>query len=118
MGLVQCSNRHTALDADVVFHEFTHGLTNRLVGGTRQGHTLDAPQSQGMDEGWSDFFALTIQNFFRTPNHQAERVIIGDWVVNDQTGIRSNPYDDNLHPRQRECAALLMMVRRMRASIG
>jgi len=147
MGLVQRSNRHTAFDADVVFHEFTHGLTNRLVGGTRQGHTLEAPQSQGMGEGWSDFFALTIQNFFRAQNGQDERVITGNWVVNNQTGIRSNRYDDNYPftygnvstlprfnpdtgdpdpnglPDEHQtgeiwCAALMMMVRRMRATLG
>src|SRR5215475_3790164 len=147
MGLVQRSNRHTALDADVVFHEFTHGLTNRLVGGTRQGHTLDAPQSQGMGEGWSDFFALTIQNFFRAQNSQDERVVLGDWVVANQTGIRSNRYDDrypftygavstfprsdpntgqpdpNGLPDEHQtgeiwCAALMMMARRMRAALG
>jgi len=146
MGLVQ-GNRHTAFDSDVVFHEFTHGLTNRLVGGTRQGHTLDAPQSEGMGEGWSDFFALTIQNFFRAQNGQNERVVTGDWVVANPAGIRSNPYDDNYpftyghvstFPRfDREtgfpdpnglpdehqtgeiwCAALMMMVRRMRAALG
>jgi extracellular elastinolytic metalloproteinase len=146
MGLVQRSNRHTAFDSDVVFHEFTHGLTNRLVGGTRQGHTLDTPQSQGMGEGWSDFFALTIQNFFRAQNGQDERIIVGDWVVNNQTGIRSNPYDDNYPftygnvstfprvdpngnpdpnglPDEHQtgeiwCAALMMMVRRIRAAVG
>jgi len=146
MGLVQ-GDRHTAFDCDVVFHEFTHGLTNRLVGGTRQGHTLDAPQSQGMGEGWSDFFALTIQNFFRAQNGQNERVVAGDWVIANPAGIRSNPYDDNYPftygnvstfqrfdpdtgqpdpnglPDEHQtgeiwCAALMMMVRRMRAALG
>src|SRR5262249_61854060 len=95
MGLVVSAGRPTALDADVVFHEYTHCLTNRLVGGTRQGHALDAPQSRGMGEGWSDFFALTIQNYFRAQNGQPERVLTGNWVVNNQAGIRSNAYDDN-----------------------
>ena len=38
---------------DVVFHEYTHGLTNRLVGGTRQGRTLDARERAWA--GWSAF---------------------------------------------------------------
>jgi hypothetical protein len=140
MGLVVLDGdkRHTAFDGDVVFHEFTHGLTNRLVGGTRQGHTLDAPQSMGMGEGWSDFFALTIQNFFRAQNGEGERFTTGDWVVNRPgVGIRRKPYDDDYpskHPPStygdlREltdehdvgeiwCAALMMMVRRMRAALG
>ena len=37
-----------ALDSSVVFHEFTHGLSNRLVGGPANDHTLDAIQSGSM----------------------------------------------------------------------
>jgi extracellular elastinolytic metalloproteinase len=36
MGLVAHTNRHTALDSTVVFHEFMHGVTNRLVGGPQE----------------------------------------------------------------------------------
>ncbi|HEX2014771.1 MAG TPA: M36 family metallopeptidase, partial [Nitrososphaera sp.] len=60
MGLVESTNRHTAFDSTVVFHEFTHGVTNRLVGGPMNDHALEAPQSGGMGEGWSDYFACTI----------------------------------------------------------
>ncbi|MBD2385520.1 M36 family metallopeptidase [Cylindrospermum sp. FACHB-282] len=60
MGLVAPSSRHTAFDADVVFHEFAHGVTNRLVGGRMNSpQGLQQPQSRGMGEGWSDYFALT-----------------------------------------------------------
>jgi len=131
MGLVS-GDRHTAFDADVVFHEYTHGLTNRLVGGLMQGHALDAPQSLGMGEGWSDYFALTIQNFFRARNGQPEKVVIGDWVVNQPGGIRTAPYDDNypityagIAEMSDEhdvgevwCAALMMVTRRVRAALG
>jgi VCBS repeat-containing protein len=41
--------------ADVVYHEYTHGLTNRSVG---SGVGLDAGQSRAMGEGWSDWYAL------------------------------------------------------------
>src|SRR5512144_1004385 len=91
MGLVARPRRHTALDADVVFHEFVHGLTNRLVGGPLDTQSLEKLQSAGMGEAFSDYFALTAQNFFRTQ----EKVVVGDWVVNDPAGIRRAPYDDN-----------------------
>jgi extracellular elastinolytic metalloproteinase len=97
MGLVQGVNRHTAFDSDVVFHEFTHGVTNRLVGGRLDARGLEDPQSVGMGEGWSDYFALTIQNCLasiRNPQ-SVERVVTGDWVINDSNGIRLAPYDDN-----------------------
>ncbi|MDP8967926.1 MAG: extracellular metalloproteinase, partial [Actinomycetota bacterium] len=41
--------------ADVVYHEYTHGLTNRSVG---SGAGLEAAQSRAMGEGWSDWYAL------------------------------------------------------------
>jgi uncharacterized repeat protein (TIGR01451 family) len=44
-------------DAEIVFHEHTHGLSNRRVGG---GVGLSALQSTGMGEGWSDFYGLSL----------------------------------------------------------
>jgi extracellular elastinolytic metalloproteinase len=85
MGLVTSTGRHTALDPDVVFHEYAHGLTNRLVGGPLNDSALDAVQSGGMGEGWSDFFACVALN----------KTVVGDWVVNRSTGIRKFRYDDN-----------------------
>jgi len=45
------------LDAEIVFHEFSHGLSWRLVGG---GQGLGTSQSDGMGEGWSDFYGLAL----------------------------------------------------------
>ena len=91
MGLVTGSGRHTAFDSDVVFHEFTHGVSNRLVGGMGDALALQQPQSGSMGEGWSDYFALTIQNF----ELQNERTVAGDWVLNKAAGVRMHPYDDD-----------------------
>jgi autotransporter-associated beta strand protein len=44
-------------DAEVVLHEATHGVSWRLVGG---GQALGDTQSDGMGEGWSDFYALSL----------------------------------------------------------
>ncbi|MET7622651.1 M36 family metallopeptidase [Streptomyces sp. NPDC005408] len=90
MGLVTDTGRHTANSAHVVFHEYVHGVTNRLVGGMFDANGLEEDQSVSMGEGWSDFFALTVTNFARAE----ERVVTGDWVVNDGRGIRQRPYDD------------------------
>jgi len=50
--------RDGALDAEVILHEYTHGLSYRLVGG---GNALSfGGQSGAMGEGWSDFFALSL----------------------------------------------------------
>lgn len=85
MGLVTSTNRHTALDPDVVFHEYTHGLTNRLVGGPMNDTALDAEQSGGMGEGWSDYVACTLLG----------KTVLGDWVIDNPAGIRRQPYTDD-----------------------
>lgn len=84
MGLVTSTRRHTALDPDVVFHEYTHGLTNRLVGGPMNDTALDAEQSGGMGEGWSDYVACTLLS----------KDVVGDWVIDDPAGIRRQRYTD------------------------
>ncbi|HEY7560220.1 MAG TPA: M36 family metallopeptidase [Candidatus Binatia bacterium] len=85
MGLVEATNRHTAFDSSVVFHEFTHGVTNRLVGGPANASALEDHQSGGMGEGWSDYIACTINS----------STVVGDWVINDSGGIRDFPYNSN-----------------------
>lgn len=140
MGLVTKTGRHTANDADVVFHEYVHGVSNRLVGGLRDGQGLNEEQSVAMGEGWSDYFALTIRNF----SHPTERVVTGTYVTRLDTGIRQKPYDENypgtfgdLGKRQGEvvghpelhyaevhdagevwCATLMHMMRTVTKAIG
>jgi extracellular elastinolytic metalloproteinase len=130
MGLVAATGRHTALDSDVVFHEYTHGLSNRLVGGRLNSQALNEPQSRGMGEGWGDYFALTIQNHGRP----TEKTVLGDWVTDSPNGIRMFPYDDN-YPKafgdlgsppfdevhnigEIWCATLMQMNRELGAALG
>ncbi|HEX7278787.1 MAG TPA: M36 family metallopeptidase [Solirubrobacterales bacterium] len=83
MGLVTSTNRHTALDSSVVFHEYAHGLSNRLVGGPNDDRSLEAIQSRSMGEGWSDYIACTIN----------QTAVVGAWVVGKPGGIRGFTYD-------------------------
>jgi uncharacterized repeat protein (TIGR01451 family) len=50
-------DRDGDLDAEIVLHEYTHGLSNRRVGG---GVGISALQSEGMGEGWSDWYAISL----------------------------------------------------------
>jgi extracellular elastinolytic metalloproteinase len=85
MGLVTSTNRHTAFDSTVVFHEFTHGVTNRLVGGPQNTNALNAPQSGGMGEGWGDYIACIVNN----------TTVVAAWVVDRPGGLRAFPYDSS-----------------------
>ena len=85
MGLVASTGRHTAFDADVVFHEFMHGVSNRLVGGPLDQSSLEALQSTGLNEGCSDYVAYTINS----------TTVVGAWVTNRPGGIRKFRYDSD-----------------------
>jgi len=50
-------DRDGDLDAEIIFHEATHGTSWRLVGG---GMGLGNLQGDGLGEGWSDFYALSL----------------------------------------------------------
>lgn len=44
-------------DASVVYHEYTHGLSSRLITDSEGWAALSAPQSGAMGEAWSDWYA-------------------------------------------------------------
>jgi hypothetical protein len=76
------------LDADVIVHEYTHGVSFRLA---RQLYTTF--QGGAMGEAWSDFFSL---EFVTSDGAPADGVFgSGAYVIQDQNGIRSRPYTTN-----------------------
>jgi hypothetical protein len=46
--------------AAIVWHEYTHGLSNRLVTHDDGSGALSSPQAGAMGEGWSDWYALDL----------------------------------------------------------
>ena len=79
--------RDGALENDIVAHEYTHGLTNRLTGGGT-GRCLQSNEAGGMGEGWSDAMAEWLEHKDATvPDY-----VLGQYVINDPAGIRSHPY--------------------------
>jgi extracellular elastinolytic metalloproteinase len=45
-------------EADTVYHEYTHGLSNRLVVNANGQSTLGGVQAGAMGEAWSDWYAM------------------------------------------------------------
>ena len=88
LGLFTSTVRDTAFDADVIIHEYVHGLSNRLVGGPSDLTSLFRWHSGAMGEGWSDAYAVSFTN----------HPVIGEYVTeNSTTGIRSVAYNDSTH---------------------
>ena len=65
------------VDSDIVWHEYGHGLTWRMIG------KMSGPLAGAIGEGMSDVLAL-IAN---------EDDIVGEYSTGDPFGIRSMPYD-------------------------
>jgi Zn-dependent metalloprotease len=74
-------DRDSSVDSDVVCHEYGHGISNRLIG---NGSTaLSGTQSGAMGEGWSDYWATTINN----------DGVMGEYVTQNPTrGVRRAAY--------------------------
>ncbi|HEY6780459.1 MAG TPA: M36 family metallopeptidase, partial [Thermoleophilaceae bacterium] len=52
---------NAADDAAIVYHEYTHGLSERLVCCDSAGFsTINGPQGDALSEGWSDWYALDL----------------------------------------------------------
>ncbi|HKQ39844.1 MAG TPA: M36 family metallopeptidase, partial [Verrucomicrobiae bacterium] len=52
-------DRDGDFDAEIILHEYTHGLTDRMVAG---GVGIYQLVTAGLAEGWSDFYALSLLN--------------------------------------------------------
>jgi len=80
-------NRDGDLDAEVILHEYTHGLSNRRVGG---GVGISALQSGGMGEGWSDFYAMALLS---SPDDDVNAPYAsGGYVTYLMSGLTQNYY--------------------------
>ncbi|KAF8149160.1 Fungalysin metallopeptidase-domain-containing protein [Crassisporium funariophilum] len=80
-------NRDGSLENDIIVHEMTHGITNRMTGGGT-GRCLQTTEAGGMGEGWSDAMAEWTQH--KSANTQD--FVLGDYVTNNPAGIRTKPY--------------------------
>jgi extracellular elastinolytic metalloproteinase len=80
-------------DAEVVYHEYTHGLSNRLVLFPDGTSGLSNQQSNSMGEGWSDWYA---EDFLNNLGFKPDTPAIGDVVMGQITFaglLRTQPVD-------------------------
>lgn len=81
-------------EADIVFHEYTHGLSHRLVVDAANNPALDSQQGGSMGEAWSDFYAsdyLVDKGYVKDGSKPGD-VLIGPYVAAGHT-IRTEPLD-------------------------
>ena len=57
-------------DASILYHEYTHGLSNRLIRDAGGAGALNSIQAGAMGEGWSDWYA---KDFLVSEGYEARR---------------------------------------------
>jgi len=83
-------------DASVIYHEYTHGLSHRLVTGPTGIPALSSFQSGSMGEAWSDWYAM---DYLVKKGFDADTATVGDVQVGFFLGggttipLRSEPMD-------------------------
>ena len=92
-------------EADTVYHEYTHGLSNRLVVNSNGQSTLGDVQGGAMGEAWSDWYAmdyLVDQGLQKDHPHKVDVVLFqfdGAGVALDRT----EPIDCPIHSTADRC---------------
>ena len=77
-------------DATIIQHEYSHGLSNRYVGGGGLG-SLGSEQSGAMGEGWGDWFAMN--DLFR--RGLSRTAVTAPYVGDPHRGIRNWNYAES-----------------------
>ncbi|MBP2328265.1 hypothetical protein JOF56_008650 [Kibdelosporangium banguiense] len=80
--------------SDVVYHEYTHGLSNRLVVDANGFSTLNGAQADAMGEGWSDWYAedFLVDHGLEKDTAANGEIRVGKYWTAGGT-IRSQPLD-------------------------
>jgi hypothetical protein len=92
-GLPDVVSANGGDDAEVVYHEYTHGLSNRLVIYPDGNSGLDNQQAGSMGEAWSDWYAL---DFVNDQGFKPDPPGDGNFIMGQYTfggDLRSQPVD-------------------------
>ncbi|KAL0936826.1 fungalysin metallopeptidase [Colletotrichum truncatum] len=109
--------RDAGFAADIVIHEYTHGVSGRLTGGPAMIGCLGSFEAASMNEGWSDFFALAILT--KANATRDTDIAIGSWLTGDSAkGIRLFPYSTSLERNPLTWAAIMAKERPSTNDVG
>ena len=92
-------------DGAVVYHEYAHGLSNRLITYADGWGALDSFQSSAMGEGWSDWYALDylVGEGFAPDTGAVGDVTLDRYLGNGEPTIRSEGLDCPVAPVSAAC---------------
>ncbi len=84
-----------AFDASVLYHEYTHGLSSRLVTDATGNEALNSIQAGSMGEAWSDYYALDylVKHGFLKDTSKSGQLLEGKYVAAGAHLIRTMAID-------------------------
>jgi extracellular elastinolytic metalloproteinase len=85
------------VEAGIVIHELSHGLSTRLTGGPANSGCLGIGEAGGMGEGWGDALATLIRQIIEHKSfvNGTDLFSMGSWAANREIGIRNYQYSTN-----------------------
>ncbi|WP_412539027.1 M36 family metallopeptidase [Longispora sp. K20-0274] len=91
--------------ADIVYHEYTHGLSNRLVSDVNGVSTLGGLQATALGEAWSDWYAMDLLASRGDVVDTAAdgEVAIGRYMSHGTDAIRTQPLDCRVGEPTKAC---------------
>ncbi len=85
-----------AFDASILYHEYTHGLSNRLVVDADGNSTISGIQAGSMGEAWSDYYAmdfLVAQGLQKDSTSRDGQIREGKYTLADKFTFRTEAMD-------------------------
>ncbi len=81
--------------ADNIYHEYVHGLSNRLVVDAGGNSTLTSLHAGAMGEGWSDFYAmdLIVHRGFMNDTARSGEILFDRYLTKNRPITRSEAID-------------------------
>ena len=95
-------------DASILFHEYTHGLTNRLVVDADGAGALNSAQAGAMGEGWSDWYA---KDFLVKEFPLSDTATSGDVSMGDYTDLPAARYPATIRTQGLDCPVGVVATR-------
>jgi extracellular elastinolytic metalloproteinase len=93
--------RMASFDNTILAHEFFHGVTTRLTGGSQKSNCLNTREGRALEEGWSDFFCILMQT---SPTSTRDtNYFAGSYAYNYLTGFRNFPFSVNMQKNPLKC---------------
>ena len=98
-----------AFDASILYHEYAHGLSNRLVVDAAGHSTLNSIQAGSMGEAWSDYYAmdfLVAKGFQPDSVAKDGQIREGKYVLADQFTFRTMAMDCDPDSKVANCTQI------------